>query len=123
MTRISLSLLAAAALVLAMPGARAAGLQGLKDRAPHHRVIFSIPAPHGPVIATAGEARRALRRDGMTAIHGLGLIGDYWEAEGLRRGVPVVGYAYRDGTLSIRRATPGQLFAAFGRLPLSRGVS
>lgn len=122
MTRISLSLLAAAAaLVLTMPGAYAAGTAA-RDARPITMSV-SIPAPHRPAIATAGAAYRALRRHGMTAIRGLGLIGDYWEAEGLRRGKPVVGYAYRDGALSIRRATPGQLFAAFGRLPLPRGVS
>lgn len=121
MKRISLSLLTAAALTFAIPGARAAGKAA--RHAPSNTLSFFIPAPRRPAIATAGAARDALRRHGMAAIRGLGRIGDYWEAEGLRRGRPVVGYAYRDGEVSIRGATPEQLVETFGRLPLARSAS
>jgi hypothetical protein len=61
-----------------------------------------------PKIATEDQALATLRARGLTHIAGLGLVGDYWEGEGVLRGRPVVAYLFGNGALEVKPAQPGE---------------
>lgn len=79
-----------------------------------------LPPPYGPVgisVANPQQALADLHRRGLTDIHGLGLIGDYWEGEGLLHGRRVVAYLFENGTLRLHRYPRTELMQAFGNQP------
>lgn len=75
-----------------------------------------LPAHDGsaptPKIATEGDALQALHRRGVTQIGRIGHVGDYWESDGILNGRPIVGYAFDNGAVEIKRAGPGEIQSA-----------
>ena len=65
-----------------------------------------------PKIATEGDALQALHRQGVVRISRIGHVGNYWESDGMLNGRPVVGYAFDNGAVETKPASPGAIQSA-----------
>lgn len=66
------------------------------------------PAGPSAKIATDDQALAAMRAHGVTQVQRLGLVGDYWEGEGLLDGRYVVAYIFDNGAFEARPTVPGE---------------